>query len=38
MMTQAAVTMNVRTLDNSVSIIDIQGEINAFAEDDLMDA
>jgi anti-sigma B factor antagonist len=38
MMTQAAVTMNVRTLDNSVSIIDIQGEINAFAEDALMDA
>jgi anti-sigma B factor antagonist len=38
MMTQATVTMDVRTVNDSVSIIDIQGEINAFVEDELMDA
>jgi anti-sigma B factor antagonist len=37
-MSKANVTMNVRKASASSSIIDIQGEINAFAENALMDA
>lgn len=37
-MTQANITVSVRNLRNSTSILDIQGEINAYAENELMDA
>ena len=37
-MTKVSVTMNVRKVSANSSIIDIQGEINAFAENALMDA
>jgi anti-sigma B factor antagonist len=37
-MSKANVTMNVRKAGDSVSIVDIQGEISAFAENILMDA
>ncbi len=37
-MPQATVTMNVRKVSDKISIIDIQGEITAFAENVLMDA
>jgi anti-sigma B factor antagonist len=37
-MTKANVTMNVRKIDDRTSAIDIQGEINAYAENILMDA
>ena len=37
-MPQANVVMNVRKINNSVSIIDIEGEVSAFAEDVLMEA
>ena len=37
-MTQANITVTVRNLRNSTSILDITGEINAYAESELMDA
>ena len=37
-MPQAKVTMNVRQASQAASVIDIQGEITAFAENMLMDA
>lgn len=37
-MPQANVIMNVRKINNSVSIIDIEGDVSAFAEDTLMEA
>jgi anti-sigma B factor antagonist len=37
-MTKANVTMNVRKVNEIAGVIDIQGEINAFAENALMDA
>jgi anti-sigma B factor antagonist len=37
-MPQANVVMNVRKINDSASIIDIQGDISAFAEDTLMEA
>jgi anti-sigma B factor antagonist len=37
-MPQAKVVMNVRKLSPTTSIIDIQGEVSAFAEQVLMDA
>jgi anti-sigma B factor antagonist len=37
-MTTAKVTIKVRMVGNSTGILDIQGEINAFAESTLMDA
>ena len=37
-MPQANVVMNVRKISNSVSIIDISGDVSAFAEDILMEA
>jgi len=37
-MTEAKVTMSVRSVSDSASIIDIQGEITSFAESVLMDA
>lgn len=37
-MSKVAVTMDVRKVNPAVSVIDIQGEINAFAENVLMDA
>ncbi|MDX1523009.1 MAG: STAS domain-containing protein [Anaerolineae bacterium] len=37
-MPQAKVTMTVREVSTQASIIDIQGEVNAFAENALMDA
>ena len=37
-MPQAKVKMNVRKANAHVSVIDIQGEVNAFAENALMDA
>jgi anti-sigma B factor antagonist len=37
-MTKANVTMNVRKANEQTSVIDINGEINAFAENVLMDA
>lgn len=37
-MSKANVKCSVRKLNDSVSIIDIQGEINAFAEGELMEA
>ena len=37
-MPQANVVMNVRKINNSVSIIDINGDVSAFAEDTLMEA
>lgn len=37
-MPQASVTMTTRKLNDSTSSIDIDGEINAFAENILMDA
>jgi anti-anti-sigma factor len=33
-----AVVMNVREINNTVSIIDIEGDVSAFAEDILMEA
>ena len=37
-MPQANVVMNVRKINNTVSIIDIEGDVSAFAEDALMQA
>lgn len=37
-MPHADVVMNVRKVSNTASIIDIKGEISAFAEDTLMEA
>jgi anti-sigma B factor antagonist len=37
-MPHADVVMKVRTVSNTASIIDIKGEISAFAEDTLMEA
>ena len=37
-MPEANVVMNVRKINDTVSIIDIQGDISAFAEDVLMEA
>ena len=37
-MPQAKVRMNVRKVNNQASVVDIQGEVNAFAENALMDA
>ena len=37
-MPQAQVTMDVRKVSERVSVIDIKGELTAFAEDVLMDA
>jgi anti-sigma B factor antagonist len=37
-MTEAKVTMSVRSASDAASVIDIQGEITSFAEDMLMDA
>ena len=37
-MPQANLVMNVRKINNSVSIIDIEGDVSAFAEDALMEA
>jgi anti-sigma B factor antagonist len=37
-MPQANVVMNVRKINNTVSIIDIEGDVSAFAEDILMEA
>ncbi len=37
-MTNVNVTMQVRKANSDTSIVDIQGEINAFAENALMDA
>lgn len=37
-MTRATISLNVREANPNTSIIDIQGEINAFAENALMDA
>jgi anti-sigma B factor antagonist len=37
-MPEAQVKMNVRTAGEKASIIDVQGELTAFAEDELMDA
>ena len=37
-MPQAKVIMNVRKISNQASIVDIQGEVTAFAENVLMDA
>ncbi|HYX50867.1 MAG TPA: STAS domain-containing protein [Ktedonobacteraceae bacterium] len=37
-MPQANVVMNVRKINNTVSIIDIAGDVSAFAEDILMEA
>jgi anti-sigma B factor antagonist len=37
-MPQANVVMNVRKISNTVSIIDIEGDVSAFAEDALMEA
>src|SRR3712207_5324101 len=37
-MPQAQVTMDVRKVDDAVSVIDVKGELTAFAEGVLMDA
>jgi anti-sigma B factor antagonist len=37
MMAQANVTMSVRTVGDTVSIVDVQGDVTAFAENALMD-
>ena len=37
-MPQAQVTMEVRRVNDSASVVDIKGELNAFAEGVLMDA
>lgn len=37
-MADATITMTVRRVDSSISIIDIQGDITAFAEPELMRA
>jgi anti-sigma B factor antagonist len=37
-MSQSKVAMKVRKASESVSIVDIQGEVNSFAENALMDA
>ena len=37
-MPQAQVTMDVRKINEKVSVIDIEGELTAFSEDVLMDA
>ena len=37
-MTQPKVTMTVRKASNTASVIDIRGEVNAFAENALMDS
>jgi anti-sigma B factor antagonist len=38
MMAQANLTMSVRTVGDTVSIVDVQGDVTAFAENALMDA
>ena len=38
MTSQAKVTISVRKAENNASIMDIKGEVNAFAESALMDA
>jgi len=37
-MTKANVMINVRNINNTSSILDIEGEVNAYAEDELMNA
>jgi len=37
-MYQAKVTMSVRKASDTANVIDVQGAVTAFAEDDLMDA
>src|SRR5918912_1855017 len=37
-MPQTDVTMSVRTIGDTVSIVDVQGDVTAFAENALMDA
>ncbi len=37
-MTQAKVTFSVRKVSDASSVVDIEGEVNAFAENALMDA
>ncbi len=37
-MNKANITVNVRQLNNGASIIDIRGDVNAFAENALMEA
>ena len=37
-MSESRVAMNVRRADDSLSVIDIQGEVTAFCEDALMEA
>ena len=37
-MTQVKVTVNVRKVNDASSVVDIVGEVNAFAENALMDA
>ena len=37
-MPEAKVVMNVRNVSNTATIIDIQGDVSAFAEDTLMEA
>lgn len=37
-MSPAKITVSVRLSDHSIGILDIQGEINAFAENAMMDA
>ena len=37
-MSKANITVNVRMVGTTTSILDVQGEINAFAETALMDA
>jgi anti-sigma B factor antagonist len=38
MMPRANVTMSVRTVGDAVSVVDVQGDVTAFAENALMDA
>jgi anti-sigma B factor antagonist len=37
-MTQGTLSMDVRRIDDAVAVLDINGEITAFSEDQLMDA
>lgn len=37
-MSQPKVTMNVRSAGDQISIVDIEGEVTGFAEEELMDA
>ena len=37
-MSQANVTLNVRSVSDVIGIVDVQGDVTAFAEDALMDA